>query len=63
MLGLSQGFFSNLGQIDVYVQCLRPLRPHAIKNQFVSFFITTNVLLTNEEGVAKNKEDPRKPFS
>ena len=30
VLGLSQGFFSILGQIDAYIQCLRPLGPHAI---------------------------------
>ena len=30
VLGLSQGFFSNFGQIDVYTPCLLPLGPHAI---------------------------------
>ena len=29
VLGLSQGFFPNFRQIDVYIQCLQPWGAHA----------------------------------
>ena len=48
VLGLSQGFFSILGQIDAYIQCLRPLGPHAIRE-----ILTVRVLYRSVKMIKK----------